>query len=506
MVVFASLLIAADRYLWGRISFDRPTAAAHESSWWSWWDQGKYLDSARAWAAGNLDTSQHWYLPGYPLLGAPFTRLTPTQPFLVPDLICLLAALWLFAELAARLTPAIRWARSLGAVVFLITSIFWSRPLEAWVIPWSTTPTTPLTFACLIAALRFADEPRSSSAFFAALAATSIGLFRPSDIGIVLLTVVPFMIWILLRDPSGTRHKSVIVAAAVAGGLPPLLILVSAHYAIFGWQLGPYLTESFRMGFEWRLLPLRWVTIFVSPRPLFPEGYGIARVFPWIAPGIAGMAALLISGSWADRRRHVLIVAAALLHCAFYITYRDLHPQGLWRFYNFHYFKWVLPVFGLYAALLAVGLATSAQRLRMIAAGGLAGFALFFWRVEWSDPAVWHVPGDAEIRGPHELVLHHGFSSLDEGVFFRADATWNDTFLGHHELRIGDRTFLVYSSFRVFPVDGGLMLVPLRVLPDGEALVSLDKVTIDPTFAPVFGRQRIVFGLPCWSRLWCADF
>ncbi len=84
-----------------------PAAARLDQGWWTWWDQGRYLDAALAWAAGDLDPSRHFYLPGYPLLAAPFVHLTPAQPFWWPDLACLLAAMMLFALLAARLASRI---------------------------------------------------------------------------------------------------------------------------------------------------------------------------------------------------------------------------------------------------------------------------------------------------------------------------------------------------------------------------------------------------------------
>jgi hypothetical protein len=107
------------------------------------------------------------------------------------------------------------------------------------------------------------------------------------------------------------------------------------------------------MGFDWRLLPSRWVTLILDPRPLFPEGRGIIEVYPWMVPALAGTAVYLITP---DRRSsrvaHAIIIGAAVTYLAAYLCYRDLHPYGIWRFINYHYFKWVFPVFGFYALLL----------------------------------------------------------------------------------------------------------------------------------------------------------
>ena len=131
----------------------RPTSAALSEGWWSFSDQGRYLTDTLAWAAGDLAAAKHHYLPGYPLLGVPFVRLTPANPFLLPDAACLLLSLWLTAGIAAELTPRWRSARALGALAFLLTAAI-PATMEVWVMPWTTTPAAALTLGCLLALLR----------------------------------------------------------------------------------------------------------------------------------------------------------------------------------------------------------------------------------------------------------------------------------------------------------------------------------------------------------------
>ena len=504
IIMTVALLLATDRYFRFpmRSTGGRPATASHDAGWWSWWDQGKYLDAARAWASGSLDPSQHWYLPGYSLLAAPFVRITPDQPFVIPDLVCLLATLWLFAELAARLAPKLRWARALGAAIFLVTTIYWSRSLEAWIVPWSTTPTTPLVLACLLATLRFFDTTRPADLFLPALAGASVALFRPTDAAALFVAVLPFVAWILFRRVEGLRAKLRCAAMAAAGCLAPLLVLAVAHLAVFGNQLGPYLSDSARMGFEWRLMPLRWVTLFIGPRPLFPEGYGLARMFPWIAPGVAGMAAVFVAARGRDRAiRHGLVVAAVTAHCAFYLAYRDLHPPGLWLYNNYHYFKWVLPVFGLYSVFLLITLVSSPARWRAGLVATAVVVLLFPWRPEWIADRASH---PIDIKDPHAFILHGGFPAIDSALLFKAQASWEASYLGHHEMHIDGSTFREYADFRVYQVEDGFLLVPLRPLPPGDVAFTTDPgMMINPDFVPVIGRQRIVPGLPCWFRFIC---
>ena len=56
-----------------------------DPGWWTWFDQERYFAAATAWSQGNLDPAQHWYLPGYALLGAPFIRLISVHAYLATD-------------------------------------------------------------------------------------------------------------------------------------------------------------------------------------------------------------------------------------------------------------------------------------------------------------------------------------------------------------------------------------------------------------------------------------
>ena len=497
--VWAALAATAGAYVWAHAVYGsgpRSSVPIHE--WWHWTDQRRYLRAAFAWASGDLDPAQHWYLPGYPLLGAALLWLTPAQPFYLPDLACLLAFGWLFTRLAARLAPGPAWGGCLGAAVFLATTAFSPRGLDAWVVPWTTTPTAVLTLACLIQALRFADAPRAWDAFLAGLAGGGIALFRPTDAAVVLLALGASTAWVTARALLRGRRGAVAAgAAAGAGVLLPLLVLFALHHAVNGLMAGRYLDESADVGFEWSLLPLRWVTLFVGPQPLFPSGQGLVQVFPWIVPGLAGMAACLALPDRHSRPRHALVIGTTALHCAFYLAYRDLHPQGLFHFNNYHYFKWVLPVFGLYAALLVYHLAASPRRLRLAGVGLLAIVAPFCWRAGWKpDP---DRAGDVAVIDARSFVVRGGFRSAADAVLLAAPGGFEQVFLGDHTLRVDGHTGHANNDVKAFPVPGGLLFAPLRRYPARDTVVTLGaSLRIDPAIPAAIGTQRAVFGLPCW--------
>ena len=87
-----TLVATAAVYIWAHAVHGLgPRSSVPPDGWWHWSDQGRYVRAALAWASGDLDPARHWYLPGYPLLGAAFAWLTPAQPFYLPDLAGLVA-------------------------------------------------------------------------------------------------------------------------------------------------------------------------------------------------------------------------------------------------------------------------------------------------------------------------------------------------------------------------------------------------------------------------------
>jgi hypothetical protein len=500
VVVWAILILTGvDYMIRHQMHWNHPRTLGM-TGWWLWDDQGYYIRAARAWAAGNLDPAQHWYLPGYPLLGAAFAWLTPVQPFYLPDLLCLVAFGWLLGALAAQLAPELRWGRIIGALVFFVTVALSPLAMKSFVEPWTTTPTAPLTVASLLLAMRFWDRPSARHAALLGLVTASVSLFRPTDAVILIGVVASFAgVALLCRRPGGAAAAK-IMAAGIAGAAAPAVLVAGLQVAIFGWTTAGYIGQSSRTGFEWRLLPLNWVMLFVSPRPLLPDGVGMAQIFPWILPGVAGMAACLVAVRGRVWVRHALVIAAVVAHCAVYLAYRDLHPPGLLRFSNYHYFKWVVPVFGLYA----VYLVALAARVRWAwAAGLLAVVALFGWRAEWVTPVPGYAADDAVVEAPRTLILKQGLRSVLDGVRVGAAGEFAPIFLAPYTMQAGGVTYVANADLKSYPIPGGLMFTTLRPIAPGPAVVTFNPgVTLDPAVAPQIGRQSVVFGWPNWVRSW----
>jgi hypothetical protein len=493
-------------------------AAVPAHAWFGWADQGEYYRAAKAWAAGNLDGSQHHYPAGYALLAAPFVWLLPDDPFILVNLLCWAASLWLFAALAGELiAPAAAagrmsgksaawsgWggravrlvpqaARAAGGAVFFLVTVMDRTVFYSWETPWTSTPACVCTLGALLLALRFERTARVGPAVGAALLAGLIILFRPTDFAVIAGCVGLFMAGVAAWRLD--RRRLVGWALRVAAGfLAGPAILLATHLATHGLALGAYIELSRRIGFEWRLLPLRWVTLLLSPVPLFPAGAGLAQVFWWVLPGIAGIFACVLADR-GRRARHALVGGGAIVFLCVYLCYRDLHAPGLFLYHNHHYFKWVIPVFALYAVALPAVLCVR-RGWAGVAAGIAMTVLLGCWRPELE---VTNRHSAARVLpGGDGIALPDGLTPLDIAYLVAAPDDFLGFYLGPHELVQAGGSWPVNAAFKLFPVPFGIMLTPLRVLPAEPATLRLGTATRLNAGSPVIeARQRIVFGLPC---------
>lgn len=475
----------------------RPTAAVVGNGWWSFMDQSRYLRATLAWAAGRLDPAEHWYLPGYPLLAVPFTWLTPANPFLLPDLALLGLTIWLVAALAGWLAPGWRQARVVGAGV-AVASVLPAAAMEVWVTPWTSTPEAVLTLAGLLATLHVMARPGAwRMALALGLCVGAEAGVRPADAA-VLGSVAGLAAGIaLLQQRPGWMVAARAGAAATVGVVIAVLPTLIAYVAINGWSLNGYLQLSAAIGFEWRLLPLHWVTLFLSPEPLFPTGYGMVKAFPWIVPGLAGMAACLVAPPGRGARlAHVPVIGATVTHIALYLCYRDLHPPALWRFYNYHYFKWAVMLLALYALLLLR--VVIERHWRAMLAGAVALALLLPWRPELvlqSSPAIAAQSGSVLHLPPLELGIY-------DAVVIPVHGNFDTIYGGEHNLYVGAHEEKWYSStasFKTIPVPEGLLLTLLQPLQAGPLTLHLgDGVTLNGDDQPHLARLHLVYGIPCW--------
>jgi hypothetical protein len=495
----ASLLIAA-LYL---LAYRSDPAHPHlkgDPGWWAWFDQERYFKAAQAWSRGDLTPTEHHYLPGYPLLGAPFVKLVSVHAYLVVDLICLLVSLWLFSAIASRLAPRLWHARAVGAAVFTLVAAVSPLGSAIWVVPWSTTGAAPLIFGSLLAAIIFIKQPAPLPAFATTFLGTLIVVFRPTDVVPLMLACACGMSAALLRAWPGSAGAARSVAAALAGGTLAAGLAVLAYLPIYGWHSSQYLTSSRLIGFDWGLVPLHWVTIMLDPRPLLDNGQGLFEAFPWMVPGMCGLVVfVLLPLRRSDRLMHLTVALAVALYTAVYLAYRDLHPDNLFQFRLYHYFKWAYPILAFYAVLLVHAVATErGSRCQVATVALLVACVTLPWRAELEvSSGVVHATsaGDGTVRFDSDLT------SVRDGLLFAASGADHAIYLGLHSLTIADRTYTSLPDFKLVPRRGGFLLEPLRPLQSGPARLSLAPgVVLAASVQPVKVRQETRFGLPCWVR------
>eukprot|EP01037_Dinobryon_pediforme_P012766 gene12766-12863_t len=495
------LCIAAAIYLTTYAGHPNRPHSAEIPGWIAWFDQSFYYKAARAWARGDLDPAQHWYMPGYALFAAPFAAFMPLHVFLLPDLIAVLAATWLFGRLTEELAPELPSPRLLGAGLFVLVSLGLPNLRDVWVVPNSSSLSTPIIYGCLLATVVFCRRPdRAWLVFLAAFAGGALGGLRPSD------AIAPTLAACagVFVTMAGNLRRPRQIAAAIAAGLLGVIAVAGtvglAYYSLYGTAKSGYVQLSLMLGFEWRLLPLRWVLLALDPRPILASGKGLIEGFPWIVPGIAGIAAVLVRPATSRLfLANLLVAGAATLHTAYYLCYRDLHPAGLFQFSNFHYFKWVLPILALYAVRFAWALAAGPHRMTALAAGILPLLVLLPWRVSL-DPVTPTIPLAPSYSGD-ALSFTADFNDLHNVLLVPTDADPGRLYGGGHALDIGGRTW-GFVDFRAYPQPGGFMLTPLRPLGAGPATLRLEPKTgaFRPPAQPVLARMNIVFGLPCFIR------
>lgn len=459
--------------------------------WRDWNDQGLYLRASQAWAAFDLRQGEHWHPPGYPLLASRLLWITPHDRFLLPNLVSLVICQLVCARLGTRLFPALRWAASIGAACFLVASLATLPGLKSWLIPWTTTPAAAAIFVSLLAVLRLAERPTAGRALAAGAALGAIVLFRPGDVMPAALASCVVTLPVLAALPARKAVVLSLCAAVGAAGLAGLALALIAFSTGFG--PGTYYGQSALIGFEWRLLPLRFVTLVLDPRPLL-DGVGtervepgihrgMAEVFVWMLPGMA--AAVALCASRARLRVHVLLGLWAVGHLALMLCYRDLHILGFWTYGNVHYFKAVQPVLLLLAMAAVIGIFDGRFRRREIGVALLVLLGLSCWRAEL-------VAGEVIVAAGSVGDLR----ALDHAAIVPGGGSWAALYSGAHALMIGGVTFHHNDDFKLYPRKGDFLIVPLRRLPPGDAVLNLaaGAVQTGPAHA---ARQVLVFGMPC---------
>jgi len=499
----AGAVVLAAWYLWCYLG-DRSLPGndpRYPLGWWGWWDQGKYIESARALAAGALAPDRHWYPLGYSLMGAPFTRWSQGHPMLPVNLASLLLCYAGFLAFARRVGVGRGWA----AALFLAAAAGSRMLFEGWIVPWSTTPAAALIWLLLATAAGHMQGARRP--FLVGLLAAAIPLVRPTE----LVLAVPCVLAVIASDlwrppargqPAGNGRpedgnlRGGWVRARWArdgwawdrrvrdlgllalGGLLAVVPYGLLHWRIYGLEPSPYMAMSTGVGFTLHGFGWKAYTVLSDPRAWFLDGRGLLWRAPYAALALAGLAV-----AWAHGRAAALVAALTVVHSVLYLSYADLLPTGLWRFSNAHYWQWALPGLALLAFLVGRDLLRwrRAPLFPLAPVAVAASLLLLCARVE---------PVEVAAGVPAKMLAYAGPPPGFDAAYFTELA-----------LRDSVGEMRGFGELRAIPVPGGMRVYALRRSFGDDPAWVVPPPGWAGDAAPVRYGMEWRLGVPCWTRL-----
>lgn len=448
--------------------------------WVTWFDQGKYLQSAHAFAQLDFHAGSHWYPLAYPLLGSLFVPVLPRDPFLLVDLVLFVATLLGFQ----RAMRVLGFGPPVAGLVFLLTALAQGKVARLWIEPWTTTLSAALIWWMLaLAAERLAapdgERPPARSLFLIGLLCGALPTVRPVDALVGGMAGLALLVVLIRRRQLGPQ-----AFAALAGGaaLLPLLYL-ALHLAIYGPHPTAYMLLSSRMGFVPADLGWKAYTLLVTAAPWYPDTRAIGEALPWVVPGFAGLLAGILAARGGHLRAWALILGIGLAYAVLLLSYSDLLPTGLWHYNNAHYFKWLFPLVGIGIVALARAVATAGQRRAALA--GLAVTALLVCIRIAPQPVAADVPA--------RMLM---FPAVPQD-------NWDHVYFAPS--RLADRlgTLVNIVDFHQIPDDGRLRAIAIKRPFAADPILAQPGRPGQPPIAR-YG-ERVSIGLPCWwARSACA--
>ena len=258
----------------------------------------------------------------------------------------------------------------------------------------------------------------------------------------------------LFRSPGPVKFLS----AAIIGAAIGPAIYFGFNKAVFGEFSGGYMQVAGGNGFFLGDLAEKFVSLWLDGEILYGEPKaGLAERFPWLLISLAGLMWVLIRGDYLLR---VVAISICLLF-AIYMPYGDLLPNGLWRYLNVHYFKWVFPFFGLFAWLLVKEVLSSWQRRKgwMLPALALIAVPILLLtlhlklNVKPLNVAAGKASG-INIELPTSEVDFIDLSGLKGG--------FTEIYFGNHQVLLDGREMKKVRDFRLLPMASRVRLLFIR--------------------------------------------
>jgi len=461
-----------------------PDPSVPHSGWATWWDQGKYLEAAAAWANWDLNSNLHWYFPGYALLTAPFYLLMPSHPFFLPDAVLLAIFIVLFFRICENLGVN----HTTSGLIILATVILPPAIFTQFILPWNTTPTAAIILGILLSSQLYLRRHGRVSAFAMGACGGSLILFRPTD-----MVVLPVMTLFAVVSAFRTGGVRLVIRDGLifwAGFALTAGAGIAVYLTLYGMHESEYMRQAAGIGFDFYQLPEKWVSIVLDPTPLFPGQQGILQAYPWLALGFVGLVQLAFLKF---SKEHALIALPILIYLTVYLSFVDLLPTGLWTFHNVHYLKWTLPFLGLFGYLGVKSLEVPKNRLAFVIAFAICALPLsLHLQVNKINGASARSDGSRKVFVSNAPKL----SAIDVPL------TTGDTstlYLTEHLMQADDKILRHIADFHVIAVADGARIVLLHHYVAKHYSVELAKGNITSPVADISPLSvSLGLGWPRW--------
>lgn len=475
------------------------TPHAHPLGWWGWFDQGKYLLSANAFAQLDLTPEKHFYPPLYTIIGAAFIKLSSGHPFFFINLFCLLWFSFVFIRVSERYIS--RWS---SIVLLFATTVLDQRILINYVIPWTTTLSVALLSTGFIGLLWLIElkekEDARVNGWQIFTVALSLGLLvptRPVDaiVGCVLGIVVFFVYWAIRRSAVDRLPRPhIFILLTFAGAAIGPAIFIGFNYASYGTFFGSYAKVASSNGFFIYDIPEKFLSLWLDGATLYAEpNAAISSKFPWIYVALAGLIWVLV-------KKDILLRTIAITICllfALYMPYGDLLPNGLWRYLNIHYFKWTFPFLALFAWLLIKDILSLRRSgyswglpLAVLVVISSVLMCLSF-SVQYAPLQVKSSPGN-----PIRFELPQG--EIDFIDIKGLNSGFNEVYFGNHRLFVDGQELQRVRNYRLLPKGSDVRLLFIRPVTGRivELLPDSQIVRQDTQMAAHTGTYHFTLGAP----------
>jgi hypothetical protein len=492
------LLLALAAYYLVSYALSRERPAGALLGWLGWADQSAYQLSITAFAHGDLSSTHNFiYPPLYPLMAAPFMPLLARHAFLIEDLACFLAAFGALLAISRRLYGQV-------LPVLVCVALFAFAPIltiQQWVIPWTSSLAAALGTVLL---LIYAGAERGPEPFRLRLRRdwTRFGLFflaygalaatRPLEIVVWLpLATTMFLrtAWATTVAEPGAGRRAVRLAEVglLAAGCAAVFVAFylgfneKVHHSLFGI----YGAATLGKGYFVDRIPERLFSFLWNSSAAFAEpGNALFERFPLFGPILALCLVTLLT----VRDVRFWVVATAFLHFLIYLPYGDLLPNGFFRYYNLHYFKWAYPWLAVIAAgqaLIWARAALAGKWRGWAALAAAAAVTLAGWLLQLEPVNLTIAPDSLTARSIVSIAV-----PAPRKVEFvdipQVHGSFDEIYSGKHQLWVDGRAV---SGFRLIPMSRGARLLLLE-----PRVMSRVQLRLDPRLAMEPDAGRSILG------------